>query len=215
MKSVICAIAAACAFACWSQDASATIVTFNYTGVITLGEDVSGVFGTPFANLAGDRVRLSFTFDDSVGYRGSLLGATDALYGGASTSYPATPSQGVKITIKGQTATIGGDYLGAVLNYAGSSNTSASFEDAANGAIVTVDSLATPASIDTPFKPYGRGAGQFDIETAGVQGQTESAFALISLGAPEPAAWLLMVLGFGALGGALRRRNEPRQLTAA
>jgi hypothetical protein len=30
----------------------------------------------------------------------------------------------------------------------------------------------------------------------------------VSSGAPEPASWALMILGFGLAGGALRRRRE-------
>ena len=36
----------------------------------------------------------------------------------------------------------------------------------------------------------------------------------IAEGAPEPAAWAMMILGFGAVGTALRRRNPVRAATA-
>ncbi|MBS0479965.1 MAG: PEP-CTERM sorting domain-containing protein [Proteobacteria bacterium] len=33
-------------------------------------------------------------------------------------------------------------------------------------------------------------------------------------GVPEPATWAMMVVGFGAVGSALRRRKAPRLATA-
>lgn len=41
----------------------------------------------------------------------------------------------------------------------------------------------------------------------GIYNDNEGAF-VVSLGVPEPAAWAMMVGGFGAVGGAVRRRRR-------
>ena len=47
-------------------------------------------------------------------------------------------------------------------------------------------------------------------------GPTTYTITLSQLGAvPEPAAWALMILGFGAIGGALRSRRKAASTTAA
>jgi hypothetical protein len=43
--------------------------------------------------------------------------------------------------------------------------------------------------------------GEYTYDTTGLRGSISSA------GVPEPATWALMILGFGAVGGAMRRRQ--------
>jgi hypothetical protein len=40
-------------------------------------------------------------------------------------------------------------------------------------------------------------------------------FRVESLGVPEPATWAMMILGFGVVGGALRRRRQGSVASAA
>ena len=42
----------------------------------------------------------------------------------------------------------------------------------------------------------------------GIHDGVQSAFLLQADGVPEPASWALMLIGFGAVGGALRRADE-------
>ena len=51
------------------------------------------------------------------------------------------------------------------------------------------------------------------VFTSGTQGAFE--FGNIATAAPEPAAWVMMILGFGLVGGALRRGRPARKAAFA
>jgi MYXO-CTERM domain-containing protein len=79
-----------------------------------------------------------------------------------------------------------------------------------------VDSLALPFGISAlglgdgglNFTSVTYEAPTFDDET----GQISFNLAPQTSGAPEPAAWAFMLLGFGALGSVLRRQRNPRYI---
>jgi hypothetical protein len=48
----------------------------------------------------------------------------------------------------------------------------------------------------------------FQLATEGGFGDDLQVTSIIASAAPEPAAWTMMLIGFGALGGVLRRRNS-------
>ncbi|WEK44717.1 MAG: choice-of-anchor C family protein [Candidatus Sphingomonas colombiensis] len=54
----------------------------------------------------------------------------------------------------------------------------------------------------------------FASQDAGPYGAALDNVALTFAGVPEPATWGLMILGFGAVGGAMRRRNTARAALA-
>jgi hypothetical protein len=56
----------------------------------------------------------------------------------------------------------------------------------------TIDTLATPATLDGSYFFYD----------------------LVSSAVPEPAAWAMMLLGFGLIGGAVRARTKAASLAA-
>ncbi len=60
--------------------------------------------------------------------------------------------------------------------------------------------------------PITLGAGTYTVRVRSFAGPNGTYSGALSLGAvPEPATWALMILGFGLIGGAIRRRkaSEP------
>jgi hypothetical protein len=91
-----------------------------------------------------------------------------------------------------------------------------------NGLLFDVGT-ATPAFGQDPlFALWSNGDGTYGSGFTGDVGGTEHyaqfGSAVITSGAvPEPASWLMMLLGLGFIGGGLRiaRRNHSMALTAA
>lgn len=82
-----------------------------------------------------------------------------------------------------------------------------------------------PAGFETAFSDSGTGYGNFficdpafcNVDTYELAGDFSPTGikTTFSSGAPEPASWGLMIVGFGGLGGALRRRQRlPRREAA-
>lgn len=81
-----------------------------------------------------------------------------------------------------------------------------------------VDAFATSglARYRPVFQIIGPDRDEFGFVVTGLSivGQanifpTEYSIAQLQRGVPEPATWALMILGFGAIGGAMRRRPSP------
>jgi hypothetical protein len=59
-------------------------------------------------------------------------------------------------------------------------------------------------------------AGQYTLHITGTRGTASAFSGTISFGAvPEPGTWAMMLLGFGAVGFAMRRRRRPALLQVA
>lgn len=59
-------------------------------------------------------------------------------------------------------------------------------------------------------------AGQYTLTVSGMRGTTSTFTGNISFAAiPEPGTWAMMLLGFGAVGFAMRRRRTPALLQIA
>jgi hypothetical protein len=60
------------------------------------------------------------------------------------------------------------------------------------------------------------GAGTYTLNVAGTRGTTATFTGNISFAAvPEPGTWAMMLLGFGAVGFAMRRRRTPALMQIA
>jgi hypothetical protein len=88
----------------------------------------------------------------------------------------------------------GGAIIGGLPFSSGSTGSSTS-----NG-LVTFNTGSGPRIVGATFTSTGN---SFEFDN------------LASNGVPEPATWALMILGFGAVGGALRRRNARPALATA
>jgi hypothetical protein len=235
LNTIVAASIVAIGLACAGfGTAEAEIVDVTYTGTISTGWDLYGLFGTPGA-LNGDPYVVTYTVDTANDTASNVPGwSQDAV------SSPGSVS--AAITINGITQLISGDYRGQanvrLISPAPFPPTPVSpklthelAEDYyTKNNIVTADqvynsqesisgpTLSSPIQItivDTisgtiSFRTDNNNYGRF-----GIIGTTEEVTANFnSLGtvevsgvaaAPEPAAWALMVLGVGGMGAALRR----------
>ena len=99
-------------------------------------------------------------------------------------------------------------------------NAANSYKSTANWADIAGTSSAS--NVDTETNPIG--ANKFSNKYSNVwlvgasfTGQGNDGFKLSSLtvaAVPEPASWAMMIVGFGAVGGTMRRARRPAPLTA-
>jgi hypothetical protein len=81
--------------------------------------------------------------------------------------------------------------------FSGNFGTDPTFNETFDGGATTL--FTGPTSAPT-FK-----LGTFELDS-------DSTLTISAIGAPEPASWALMILGFGAVGAALRRRGTAPRL---
>ena len=84
----------------------------------------------------------------------------------------------------------------------------------ASGDFGMIDLLAdvdnTDVNEDYHLELFGLDPGSYTLHVQGTRGRTSTYSGSISFAAvPEPATWAMMLLGFGAIGFALRRRRAP------
>lgn len=220
------------AVAC-AQPASAAVVTYTYTGHIDTGFDGIGLFGG--GSLNGLAFTAVFSRDDDLA-EDIFLGKENSYVRGAQAVTATLKINDITIDIGGgnseQSQYDDADFEGFFHQAAGplgsfslGATTLGTFAPLKTGYIPGPDyhTLPSLSAEDTPglswFGRFDFGApdpnnpsaglftnGQFRPETIVVDGAT------VPGGVPEPGAWALMILGFGAAGHALRRQ---RRLLAA
>jgi hypothetical protein len=219
MKMLLTALCVA-AFGCRGADAQ--VVNITYTGTVASGYDGAGLFSGAWTDLSGYSFKATYKFDTSVGMTapGFALGGTAV---GA-----ATPSLGASITINGSTVLIAGSIIG-YFNSFNTPSSSQQYTQAQDSGVYLINKisyggsaafgLAPPSSFDddvsefTDASSFGDGATYLNLlnnhltVSYAAEGETH--------GVPEPASWAMMVLGFGAMGTAMRRRSKAAELASA
>ena len=202
--------------------AAASIISVDIRGFVSDGgEDPTGVFGSE-SNIAGQDFLADFLFDTSLGTR-TTTASSDKLTG--YTPYPTgNPLVSSSITIEGRTYTFNGSQSSEVFEN-GSALQASNFDDGKfNGADLSLLTfyLPTPGLPDRIGQSYKANVSATDGHQSGFQVFREDsvgnivAFAQGDLTAtsvdvhsvspaPEPATWLLMILGVGLTGAMLRR----------
>jgi hypothetical protein len=208
--------------------ASAAIMQATFTGTLTSGTDISGVFGDAGSSLGGQAYTSVFGYDTTLGYfaefgGGGVFGFNQS--GGTGTSTPLSPVTSAALTVGGATVTItpivsadfGAVWITTAPIYdvtadAGGGNRFAAYTSAKVGQL-TNDPAQT-------FDLAGLGSADFTYATGPAAFSAKGSVARVSViclddcpplaGVPEPSTWALMLSGFVGLGAALRRRRRTR-----
>jgi len=215
-----------------SQPATAAVVTYTYSGVIDFGADDFGLFGAPGASLTGSSFKAVFYRDDALALPENIFqGGFNSFVTGEGAFAPVS----AKLTIAGVTLDIGGAFgeqnqfddgvnesfghfassLGGSLDFSGS--TVGTFAPT-DGNVLAGPDYHTLTSLSGAALPGFSLSGHFEFRSPDARDQrTFANFNPSSLvvspdpggvsAAPEPAAWALMILGFGGVGATLRRRR--------
>jgi hypothetical protein len=213
-----------------AQPASAAIIELTSTGTLSSGFDQSGRFGAANTDLTGLAYSAVEYFDTSLGFytdRGALgdniVGGIGSVTGTPGFAWGSVTINGVTVDIQGDAfsfliASPGATSAGSLLYqvHDGGFETTAQLEIHLNPTVVLPlysifdgfhgDCLGSDEctggflfakTSGPPNAVYYADYGNFDGESYDIR----------VLGAvPEPATWAMMILGFGLVGGALRRR---------
>lgn len=162
-----------------------------------------------YATFWGDTV-ATFAFDSDAGFYGS-----PELFNSEDTESAAFPGHFVH----------GSDIGNVQLDTRSGQNFLSIYVDDNNSGDSASSFLSTSTDIFTPGDPFGKTIdytlasgdtaaaiyyplGSFGVGSP-VTGITRFTFSTVAP-VPEPATWAMMILGFGAIGIALRRRSRPR-----
>jgi hypothetical protein len=218
------------ALASWIPTAAdATVVTGTFSGVVTTGVDPGGVFGTANGVLDGLSYVETFTYDTSKGSRGMVPGIDQVA------APPGAPVLTYSLTINGFTDALvlsedsfvdavdghdfrlGGQAINAQISVFDIAYSSAAFSNL-DHPVSFMDTVDGPGDPFPGFAyknlPLSDGGFQylihFDTQRVDFVGGDASS------GAPEPAAWTMMLTGFLAVAASLRmRRRTARGLSRA
>jgi hypothetical protein len=196
----------------------------TYTGTVS-GTDGTGVFGAP-GDLSGNYTLVYYV---TLANGQTSNGGTDASIFGGTWDGLSDPITAV-LTIGAQSYTFAGPYDGeadfwangiggfdGVEDYASGGNASTYVDDGITG----FTAFVSPSFWNSPFS-YSAQTGDSATMPFSIAENNESASGnltaqTVSLGpvaaVPEPATWAMMLLGFGAIGLAVRRRRRTGELS--
>lgn len=196
-----------------STAAQAKIMSADYSGVVTSGLDSDNLFGRQGEDLTGELVSALILYDTGVpGTRtiDAKVGSDEIAGGDRFFTAPVILS--AAFTIGSKTFQFNPTYYGDVY-------TSGGFTDAygydTNGAgfqTYLIPDRIGPANLEMPFLSSGRGdpggaATQYSFLSNGSELLDFNANRLVVSPAPEPAEWLLLILGVALVGLTLRARQ--------
>jgi hypothetical protein len=209
--------------------ANATLGEAVFTGYVQAGVGATG----PFGEIGGQAFTAIYDFDTSLGHHDLSPGVEEVNYGGTITGQATNPMLSASLTINGITQTfnpsaygndqtftqfvgtpsgpqLSDDILfvaqgpgGELLNYF---NTAPGLMggDFSHSFSVTPSGPGVIGTVGTLYEP-GQGGVSLDADHLTVTMQLGDQGAG---GVPEPAAWALMLMGFGGLGAMLRRKHR-------
>ena len=208
--------------------------------LVTNGSFESGFTGWTLGNVGGGAAPVVITYNNTNGYPTGAFGepiltnmvmsrSPDAVggqvaYFSSDTANPDSLSQIVNL-VAGQTYNLGFDYYAPQNGISNPNDASLSFliGGVPAGAVLTAGSFTgTPArtwfNFNTTYVATLTGATNLTFQFRGL-GVTAADFAVDRVYAlaavPEPATWGMMIIGFGAIGAAMRRRRTSIRFAAA
>ena len=205
-------LAAAAAMVCAGQVSAQTFVRFEATGSGTVTPSrVSGPGGSSYAS----DFRVDFSLLTDIG---SYSGPAGATYTGTGTTFSADAANyaayatGPTSGLLTYNETRNGQGIQLRINYQ-DTDTAGGLPSAVAGpeATGTID-YSLGAGSSAPFSFLG------SIRSLRVLGTSNTfenfSAAAVPAAVPEPASWLTMILGFGVVGWAARRRTAPTRALA-
>lgn len=205
-----------------ASPASAAVMMATFYGATDFGGyDYAGLFGTPGASLAYKPVVLTFTYDTELG-EPIVSPGQDTRFGGAQYGTDS-PILSASITIGEASYDLDLSYYGYANSYAGEWTWLYGRQDTPGNVASEFQVTAyhdAPGNLATPFSAFAEGGGTLRLYKPNAYGEllAETDFSVGGLtveyvgpsGAPvpEPAAWAVMILGFGLAGSALRTRRS-------
>jgi hypothetical protein len=218
----------------FSGVAQAAVITENFTGLITSGTDNLGAFGAVGANLAGDTVNFSFSYN-TVLLQAAASAHTD---GNSEILEPSKINEYVddagdsaiteSVTINSRTVTIANSSSandGAVLACTEAYDCA---DNGPDGILSTIAQISGGAYIETYVEPtqnystsdnllsqtevnalFGGGVttGEIIISSGYPLDALDISNASEGSATPEPTTWISLALGFGMVGLLKRRRS--------
>lgn len=205
--------------ATFAQPAAAVVMLATYTGTVY----------QPGGPLDGKNFTATYRYDTSIGR--STAGTTDSVGGGIYLGPTAPiPIQWVTMQIEGASIY---DVAKAPLTAMGVNSDSSGYithwvQDDAPGidgwtvvAFVELQGIASPgANLEVPFSSTvydfaGRGHFYYSLrDPSGTEqraldvGLRPTYITVMAVAVPEPGSWAMMILGFGLIGGTMRRRKR-------
>jgi hypothetical protein len=221
-----------------AQPASAITILTSYEGTIASGTDVSGVFGTANADLAGLEFALVYVYDlatpgalvsssptvsTAEGFGSSVLGSI-RLTIGTETKLISNPDYTFQDIIDTQLHQVSNTFSKTIAQ--GPFPVLSYFAEAAVGGFVTdfIPSATFGTPISYVVQPGGFANGRFGFDNDPLfshVGVSELAFGTLDIesvtvtAVPEAEAWIMMICGFAFVGGAMRARRASRLGTVA
>jgi hypothetical protein len=219
MKHLVCAALCAASLAAASAPAHATQIIVTYAGKVNSGTDVDGLFGAAGANLKRQDYTLSFTvdtsnFDTIAGDPSSgleYLGPVVAIMMIGQQSYTINGAMPVSNIVSWAPAAPNGDYDYQINAYAEATN-----GDWVSGRVGSLYDFFGDLALTTAFSHViSNSDDAYTADFSGLNTALDLKVSTISLQvvasptpAPEPASWVMMIGGFGAVGAAMRRRRR-------
>lgn len=183
-----------------------------YDAVITAGSDVDGLFGLTGQDLAGLNLRADVTYLTTVPGTRTTLAGSDEVSGGEAFGTAPVISSAI-FTIGTTSVALSPTFYDDV--YASADFLDAYGYDELGNSFQTYiqPDLAGPTSLERAFSSTGEGdtgglISQYSYVSIGDDLIDFDAVDVTASAVPEPAAWLVMLAGFGAAGCVTRRARR-------
>lgn len=178
---------------------------------VTFTGTSAGCFGAACAPILGASVNGGLTFTgssfnqttDNTGFL-ALGGSSDGLG---------------TFTLSGLSDTYTGDIFRLLVSFTAPTSTpsNTTFETLLQGTVTGVNSGGVFVNFDNAVRTFASSAGPFTFALNDVSISSNSATQIVSgqiqAAVPEPGTWAMMLIGFGGMGVALRRRRSATMIS--